>query len=128
MDFGAVIERAKAEAKRRLGKAASRCATELKLTVSVPAPRKVSKKTGRPYATTPATGSRRNGVWTGAPPRKLSGRGRAGIAWQFADGGRSAVVGENVWYMPYWESHGHPWVKPTLDRIRGDLNDILRGG
>ena len=120
MDFSAVIERAKAEAKRRLGKAASRCATELKLTVSVPAPRKVSKKTGRPYATTRAT--------PGAPPRKLSGRGRAGIAWQFADGGRSAVVGENVWYMPYWESHGHPWVKPTLDRIRGDLNDILRGG
>lgn len=118
MDVTPLLNRVQAEAQRRLAKAAAFCAKELKVTVSVPAPRKVSKKTGRPYATVPAT--------PGAPPRKLSGRGRAGISWKMADG--AAVVGETVRYMPRHEHTGHPWVRPTLARIRPELNRILRGG
>lgn len=119
MDPTAFIQRTLDEAKRRLARAASLCANELKVTVSVPAPRKKSKRTGRLYAATPAV--------KGAPPRKLSGRGRGSIAWKMMTSPLASVVGTNVIYMPAHERRDHPWVKPTLARIRPQLDAILRG-
>jgi len=119
MDPGPIIERARAEAARRLSRAAAHAANELRRTVSVPAPRKKARKSGRVYAATPAT--------PGAPPRKLSGRGRAGIAWKLLTNPLAGVVGVNVLYMPRHEREGHPWVAPTLRRERGRLDAILRG-
>lgn len=107
-----------AEILRRLAKAAAYTAKELKLTVSVPAPRRVSKH-GRPYATVPAT--------PGAPPRKLSGRGRASIAWMIDKAKKVARAGVGTIYMPRHERTGHPWVGPTLGRIRDGVLAILGG-
>src|SRR5688500_778763 len=93
---------------RRLARCASHAANEMKKTVSVPAPRKKAKKSGRVYATVKAT--------PGAPPRKLTGRGRAGIAWRLIAGELASEVGINVFYMGRHERENHKWVKPTLDR------------
>jgi hypothetical protein len=114
-----MIARMNAEVARRLAKCAAYFAKELKVVLSVPAPRRVSRTTGRPYATVRAI--------PGAPPRKLTGRGRASIAWVLAPDKRSSAVGTNVIYMRRWEYDGHPYVAPTLRRVRTKLLEILRG-
>lgn len=119
MDVGGIIDRAKAEASRRLARAASHLANELKVTLSVPAPRKKARGSGRVYAATPAT--------PGAPPRKVTGRGRAAVAWELVDNGAAAVVGIGTKYMPRHERKGHPYVGPTLARCRPRLDAILKG-
>lgn len=118
MDAAAIVKRARDEARRRLARAAAHCANELKKTVSVPAPR-VRSKSGRVRASAPAA--------KGAPPRKLTGRGRAGVAWKLLTAPLAAVVGVNVVYMPAHERKGHKWVAPTLARERAALTAILRG-
>lgn len=125
-DSAAITARFRAEAKRRLARAASYLAREVKVVLSVPAPRRTSKRTGRPYATTPAT--------PGAPPRKLTGKGRADVGWAVFDTGGTgadslwAVVGTNNIYMSHWEHHGHPWLVRTLAEQKDAVERILMGG
>ncbi len=113
-----IIARMNAEVARRLTRCAAYFAKELKVVLSVPAPRRISR-TGRPYAATPAI--------PGAPPRKLTGRGRASIAWVLAPDKRSSAVGTNVIYMRVHETYDHKYVAPTLRRVRVRLEEILRG-
>lgn len=119
MNADAIASRMRDEARRRLAKAASYFAGQCKKTVSVPAPYTTSRTTGRRYATTRAI--------PGAPPRKLSGRGRASISWRL-ETGLAATVGTNVGYMGVHERHDHKWVEPTLVRERSKVNAILAGG
>lgn len=111
---------------KRLVRVAVECTSDLKKMVSVAAPRKVSKKTGRVYAATKAT--------PGAPPRKLTGRGRASLAYKVDKVLLTATVGTNVIYMPVHEFGTrnkpgglHKYVEPTVmrnweryDRILGN--------
>lgn len=86
----------------------------IKEKVSVPAPRERrttgprSRSPGRVYyvATSPAQ--------PGAPPRKLSGRMRSGVAHQIVEPKRKARVGGNVEYMRRHEMGNHPFLVPTL--------------
>lgn len=108
------------EARKRLRNVCIACSNDLKQTVSVPAPRKVAKTSGRVYAATRAT--------PGAPPRKLTGIGRTSIGYRVDETNLVGYVGASVFYMPYWEEHGHPWVEPTLNTNRARYQRILTGG
>jgi len=104
---------------RRLTRACVECSNDLKKIVSVPAPRKFLKS-GRLVAKTKAV--------PGAPPRKLSGRGRASITYKVDRLELTGVVGTNVVYMPVHEyDNGHKWVEPTLKQYGGIYNKILAG-
>lgn len=104
------------------------CVKDLKIIVGTPAPRKVSKTTGRVYAATKAT--------PGAPPRKLTGRGRASLTYRVVEENGEPVgkVGTNVIYMPVHEygkggSGGlHKFVEPTLRANGAKYQKILAGG
>ena len=52
---------------------------------------------------------------------------RASIAWVVAPDKKSSSVGTNVIYMRRWEFDGHPYVAPTLARVRAKLTAILNG-
>ena len=124
-----------AEVKRLVGRgvkvAASHLAKRIKQTLSVPAPRRrVQSKAGTYYyrATTKAT--------PGAPPRKLSGRLRASIAYEVDADGVTARVGTNVFYASIHErgkrgSGGgyaggkHPFLRHTLERVKHEVEAIL---
>ncbi|HXD88526.1 MAG TPA: hypothetical protein VN641_18700 [Urbifossiella sp.] len=119
MDFAALIARLQAEAKQRLAKAASHLANQLKEVLSVPAPR-VKKRGRQARAATPAI--------PGAPPRKLTGRLRASIAWVVSADGMTATVGTNVIYGAVHEHGLHPWLMVTFQRERAAIDAILNGG
>ena len=111
----------RANAVRSLVRTAIEATNDLKKIVSVPAPRKVSKTTGRVYAATKAT--------PGAPPRKLTGRGRAGIAYKVDKDELVATVGVNVFYMPIQEFKlNHKWVQPTMAAHGSKYERMLAGG
>ena len=114
------LERVQQAALKCVVRACIACVNDLKVTVSVPAPRRMAKRSGRIYAATKAT--------PGAPPRKLTGRGRAAIAYRIDKAELTGYVGNNVVYMPYWEFHNHAWVKPTMDRNREKYQRLLAGG
>lgn len=118
----AMIERQRREAVRRLTKAAVHVTNAMKVKLSVPAPReRVTGRDGSVYyrATVPAT--------PGAPPRKLSGRLRASIAYRVNPDSLTAVVGTPVVYGPVHEYGNHPFARITLAEERGKVNAILRG-
>lgn len=123
-----VMEEARRVAAKRVRNACIECVKDLKLIVGVPAPRKVSKKSGRIYAKTKAT--------PGAPPRKLTGRGRASISYRVEDENGEPVgrVGTNVVYMPVHELGTkarpgglHKFVEPTMARNGVKYRRILAG-
>ncbi len=119
--FEPVLERARAEASRRLARAAAFLAGEVKKVLSVPAPRvKVTSKKGSVYyrATTKAT--------PGAPPRKLSGRLRASVAWDMPDA-ETARVGASAIYARRLEYEGHPWLYKTFQAQWTRIEAILNG-
>lgn len=93
----------------------------LKEVLSVPAPRKIltNRKTGVRYyvATIRAT--------PGAPPRKLSGRGRASIASEHDRVTGISRVGTNVKYMARHERENHPWLEITFVAQRGNIESII---
>lgn len=104
----------------RVVKAAALLTGELKKVLSVPAPRKTSKATGRPYATTRAT--------PGAPPRKLTGALRAGVTFTADAATLSARVICQVLYGRIHEEGSHPWFWKTVARLGDRIKDILAGG
>jgi hypothetical protein len=86
----------------------------------------VSKKSGRVYATTKAT--------PGAPPRKLTGIGRASLAYRVDKDKLSAMVGTNVIYMRVHEESPagtpglHQYVVPTMRQHGAKYERLLAGG
>jgi len=141
---------------RGLGAAALHLTNRIKQVISVPAPRKIVKftkmvpvmkkqklgKTGRfkyvaamkkvttkrIVAATPAT--------PGAPPRKLTGKLRQSIAWQWMKRDTVARVGTNIEYAAPLEfgpkkfrgkssGKAHPFISVTLQRAKGELNWIM---
>ncbi len=111
----------RANATRALVRTAVVCTADLKKILSVPAPRKVAKTSGRVYAATKAT--------PGAPPRKLTGRGRASVLYTVDKEELVAVIGTNVVYMPVHEFRtNHKWVEPTLAANGTKYERLLAGG
>ena len=121
-----LMEKVKADAVKALTRTAIACTNDLKQIVSTPAPRKVSKKTGRVYAATKAT--------PGAPPRKLTGRGRTSLAYKVAKDALEASVGTNVIYMRKHEKNAdgsaglHQYVEPVMTQNRAKYEKLLGGG
>lgn len=113
------LEKVQQAALKCVVRACIACVNDLKVTVSVPAPRLVAKRSGRIYAATKAT--------PGAPPRKLTGRGRAAIAYRIDKAELTGYVGNSVIYMSYWERHDHKWVRPTLAANKEKYSRILAG-
>ncbi len=121
-----------AAAKRAIVRTAVECTNDLKKILSTPAPRRVAKTSGRVYAATKAT--------PGAPPRKLTGRGRASVSYKIdfdlnlnldikGPGNFVAVIGTNVVYMPVHEfKTNHKWVEPTLAANGTKYERLLAGG
>lgn len=123
-----IEEQIEAILKRRLAMAGAYLDAKLKEVLSVPAPSRRSK-TGRLYATTRAT--------PGAPPRMLSGRLRASVAFE-VDGDKWALrVGTNVVYGRVHEDGrypgspgggAHPWLRKTIAKEMPNIMRILRTG
>jgi hypothetical protein len=82
---------------------------ELKTVLSVPAPRVPGSNP--PRAATRAT--------PGAPPRKLSGRGRAAVVYEVEVKGDVVTVwiGNNVIYMRVHEQGNHQWLVKTIEAM-----------
>jgi hypothetical protein len=105
----------------RLAAAGAMCVTELKHVLSVPAPTRVAKS-GRRYATTPAT--------PGAPPRKVTGIGRAAVTFLIDPAALACRVGLKLHYMrkhELSERHPHKWLHPTLARLSPRIAAKLAG-
>lgn len=103
----------------RLLRAAAFAANEIKITLSTPAPLAPRTKGRSPRAAIRAT--------KGAPPRKITGRLRASIAYKLDRAAVRSVVGSNLVYAK-WEVWGHPYVAPTLLANRSKITSILAGG
>ena len=58
----------------------------------------------------------------GAPPRRITGAGQRSINSRTT---ASNVVFSAVWYMLYWETHGHPWLRKTIDKYIGEMRRIM---
>ncbi len=112
------IERLRKEAVLRLTRVCIATVNDLKVVVSVPAPRRIAAS-GRVYAATKAT--------PGAPPRKLTGRGRASLSYRVDPISLTGIVGTNVVYMGVHERHDHKFVAPTLAANRTMYERILGG-
>lgn len=83
---------------------------ELKGVLSTPAP--LVPGANPPRAATKAT--------PGAPPRKVSGRGRASVVYVVEPPGETSVtvlVGSNVVYMGVHERGNHKWLKKTIEAV-----------
>lgn len=106
-EFKAQLDAKVMLAAARIGSEVTR---ELKVVLSVPAPRRRTKS-GNYVATVKAT--------PGAPPRKLSGRGRAATSYYVERTPNGAVlyVGNNVIYMRVHEQGNHKWLKKTIERL-----------
>src|SRR5678809_1713062 len=111
---------------RRLKRAGAVAARRMKYVLSVPAPRvrvlaKRGKYRGSYYyrATTPAT--------PGAPPRKLSGRGRASVTYEVNEEQLTVRLGSNVIYMARHERGNHKWARVALEQARIEIKAILGG-
>lgn len=84
---------------------------------------KLNKKTGKGtwvdvhYEPSPAT--------PGAPPRKLSGRGRASVTREIDREKLVGRVGTNVPYMGRHEYTGHPWLHVAVSIVEPRLQGIF---
>lgn len=114
------IPQVQAEIKRRLKRGLTAGAITLsgmvKQVISVPAPR---ARTGTGYrATTRAT--------PGAAPRKLSGRLRTSVSWDFNAQTMTARVGSNVLYARVHELGNHKFLAPTLQHNLRAIQSAMR--
>lgn len=30
-----------------------------------------------------------------------------------------------IWYMVYWETHGHPWLRKTIEQYKKEMAAIM---
>jgi hypothetical protein len=114
------IEQLRQRAVRGLTAAAVELQKRLKIVLSTPAPRtRVTSRAGSVYyrATTPAT--------PGAPPRKLTGRGRASVSYRVDAATLRATVGTNVLYMGVHERGNHPWLAVTFNAALPHLQALV---
>jgi phage gpG-like protein len=114
--LAARVKEAQARALERIGRLLT---AAIKKKLSAPAPRKkiVSPK-GHIYyrATLAAT--------AGAPPRKLTGRLRASIAFEKIDF-ESIRVGTNLVYAARHEYGNHPFLNVTIEENQEKINAIV---
>ena len=85
----------------------------LRTVVGVQAPR-VRTIAGGWRATTRAT--------PGAPPRRVSGIGQKSINYRVTE---KNVIFSAIWYMLYWENHGHPWMRKTIEKYSKEMMRIM---
>ncbi len=96
---------------------------ELKKVLSVPAP--ITPGSNPPRAATKAT--------PGAPPRKVSGRGRAATAYfvePSSDGNTITLyIGNSVFYMGVHERGNHKWLEKNINatELAAKFNAYLEG-
>lgn len=103
-------EQLHAKVKLAAARIGSEVTRELKLVLSVPAP--IVPGSIPPRAATRAT--------PGAPPRKVSGHGRASVSYfvESQDVGRVVLyVGSNVIYMGVHERGDHKWLQKTVSAM-----------
>ncbi len=112
-------QQVQAYVRERVGKGMASAAAfltgRLRATVGVQAPR-VRNTAGKWRATVRAA--------AGAPPRRVSGFGQKSVKWRRTPAG---VTFTAVWYLRYWESHGHPWLAKTLKRYAPEAKRIAFG-
>jgi len=87
----------------------------LKQVVGVQAPRRRVNYGSGWVATVAAT--------AGAPPRRVSGQGQAGIYYKVTKNGVSFRSRKR--YMQYLEYTGHPWLQKTLVRYKPEFIRIM---
>ncbi len=52
----------------------------------------------------------------GASPRRITGAGQRSVGWRIQS--KNVVLFSALWYMLYWEKHGHPWMRQTIRKYR----------
>jgi hypothetical protein len=122
-DIDKLMNEVDRRAERALSAGAILFVNEVKQTLSVAAPRRmaVSKRGIRyPVARTRAT--------PGAPPRLITGRLRASIAWQFLwqPDGPIVRIGTNLVYGRVHERGRHPYLVPTWQRVGSRVLAVMR--
>lgn len=105
----AAVPKIKQEYRARKEAALQGLVAELKSVVSVAAPQARTTRGRFRSARVPAT--------PGAPPRKITGKGREGIDYTLNASGTQGVVGVKVEYMAFLERKNHPWFWKTVLRI-----------
>jgi hypothetical protein len=99
---------------------------EVKQALSVPAPKELrtSRTTGRTYyrVLTPAV--------AGAPPRLVTGKLQASVKSHSVGGNRVVLTADarsakGFAYGSHHEAHEHPFVRPTAERLKGKLIDLV---
>jgi len=123
------------EAFRRIVRACVSCTNDLKKLVSTPPQTLYTNENGKLKKKSIIYSARRIKATKGAPPRKVTGRGRASITYKVDRQKMAGYVGTNVFYMEiheqavgraYWGGT-HKWVEPTLKQYGGIYNKILAG-
>ncbi len=118
MSFQARIENIiRTRIKRGLTAVAVAFLTDLKKTVSVPAPRRRTAS-GKIVATTPAT--------PGAPPRVVTGRGRSSLSMKLDIENNRAIIRVGAFYMMVHEDGNHPWLQKTWDANNTRYQELFR--
>lgn len=107
---------------QRLEKTAITLQNRVRETLSEPPKggrRKVIGRSGVPFYVA------RNPATPGAPPRKITGRFRSTMAYmRLADNGGFRVGTNDIRGRPFETWMNHPFLMPTLDRCRGELEGI----
>lgn len=109
----ALKARVKRSANKGMAAAGKFLRERLQATVGVQAPRRRSGVGWR--ALTPAV--------PGAPPRRVSGKGQAGISWYWTSA-KNLGFFSRMWYMSYWETHGHAWWRKTIEKYLREAEKI----
>ena len=60
----------------------------------------------------------------GAPPRRVTGKGQKSIDYRQTE---NSVIFSAIYYMLYWEGHGHPWMRKTIERLTPQIGKIVSG-
>lgn len=113
------VERIKRKLTDRMLRAGDLAVREMRVTTGVQAP--LIPGSDPPQAATPAE--------FGAPPRMVSGKGRAGIYFTFDMDDDECVLkfGSSVGYMMGHEMSDHHWVARTLRDIMPQMIGTIQG-
>ncbi len=123
------------EAFRRIVRACVSCTNDLKKLVSTPPPTLYSYQGKKFKKMSVLYSAKKVKATKGAPPRKVTGRGRASITYKVDRRAMRGYVGTNVFYMLIHEEETprapwggtHKWVAPTMKTHGDRYNAILAG-